>query len=58
MKKATDCGLAAIVLLMLFSLHNAMLTLWCTLGTLAVFAGVYALVYRATAGVYYKLVRW
>ena len=54
---AFDFGLMT-RLLMLFSLHNAMLTLWCTLGTLAVFAGVYALVYRATAGVYYKLVRW
>lgn len=54
---AFDFGLMT-RLLMLFSLHDAMLTLWCTLGTLAVFAGVYALVYRATAGVYYKLVRW
>ncbi|MET0017940.1 FtsX-like permease family protein [Oscillibacter sp.] len=44
-------------LLTLFSLHNGSLVLLCTGGTLAVFAVIYALVYRATARAYYKLVR-
>ncbi len=44
-------------LLTLFSLHNGSLALLCTAGTLAVFAVIYALVYRATARAYYKLVR-
>lgn len=44
-------------LLTLFSLHNGSLVLLCTAGTLAAFAVIYALVYRATAKAYYKLVR-
>ncbi len=43
-------------LLTLFSLHNGPLVLGCTAGTLAVFAVIYALVYRATAKAYYELV--
>ncbi|WP_312938492.1 FtsX-like permease family protein [Oscillibacter sp.] len=43
-------------LLTLFSLHNVPLVLGCTAGTLAVFAVIYALVYRATAKAYYELV--
>ncbi|BAK97730.1 putative bacitracin export permease protein [Oscillibacter valericigenes Sjm18-20] len=44
-------------LLTLFSLHNGPLVLLCTAGTLAAFTVIYALVYRATAKAYYKLVR-
>ena len=44
-------------LLTLFSLHNGSLVLLCTAGTLTVFAVIYALVYRATARAYYRLVR-
>lgn len=44
-------------LLTLFSLHNGSLVLVCTAGTLAAFTAIYALVYRATAKAYYKLVR-
>ncbi len=43
-------------LLTLFSLHNGPLVLGCTAGTLAVFAVIYALVYRVTAKAYYELV--
>ena len=43
-------------LLSLFGLVNTGLTLLCTLGTLAVFAIVYGLVYAFTARAYYKIV--
>lgn len=43
-------------LLTLFTLRNSALTLWCTLGTFAVFCAVYALVYRATARTYCRIV--
>lgn len=44
-------------LLTLFSLHDGSLTLLCTVGTLAAFGVIYALVYRVTARAYYKLVK-
>ncbi|MCI2059011.1 MAG: ABC transporter permease, partial [Oscillibacter sp.] len=44
-------------LLTLFGLYGTSITLWCTLGTFAVFALAYALVYRATARTYYKIIR-
>ncbi len=43
-------------LLTLFTLQNVALTLWCTLGTLGLFAVIYVLVYRLTARVYYHIV--
>lgn len=43
-------------LLTLFSLYKTSLTLWCTIGTFTVFALIYALVYCATAKVYYRIV--
>ena len=43
-------------LLTLFQLHNTMLTALCTLGTLAVFCAIYAIVYMLTARAYYKIV--
>jgi putative ABC transport system permease protein len=42
-------------LLSLFSLYDGGLTLRCTLGTFAAFAAVYALVYRATARTYCRI---
>lgn len=44
------------LMLQLFGLMNAQLTLWCTVGSFAGFAVIYALVYMRTAKVYYKLV--
>ena len=44
------------LMLQLFGLMNVQLTLWCTVGSFAVFAVIYALVYLRTARVYYKLV--
>ena len=43
-------------LLTLFALRNTTLTALCTLGTLAVFCMIYALVYMLTARAYYKIV--
>ena len=43
-------------LLTLFQLHNVALTTLCTLGTLAVFCAIYAVVYLLTAKAYYKIV--
>lgn len=43
-------------LLTLFALRNTTLTALCTLGTLAVFWLIYALVYMLTARAYYKIV--
>ena len=43
-------------LLTLFQLHNVALTTLCTLGTLAAFCLIYALVYMLTARAYYKIV--
>ena len=48
--------LAAHQLLTLFQLHNVALTTLCTLGTLAAFCLIYALVYMLTARAYYKIV--
>ncbi len=44
-------------MLYVFSLSNVGLFAACTLGTLAVFAAIYALVYGLTARAYYKIVR-
>ena len=46
-----------VLLLTLFSLYNVTLTALCTLGTLAVFCLIYAIVYALTARAYYKIVR-
>ena len=46
-----------IQMLTLFQLHNVALTALCTLGTLAVFCIIYAVVYTLTARAYYKIVR-
>ena len=43
-------------LLTLFALRNTTLTALCTLGTLAAFCLIYALVYMLTARAYYKIV--
>lgn len=43
-------------LLALFNLTNVSLFAWCTVGTMLVFAGFYAIVYALTAKVYYKIV--
>ena len=45
-----------VLLLSLFSLYNVTLTALCTLGTLAVFCLIYAIVYALTARAYYKIV--
>ena len=45
-----------VLLLSLFSLYNVALTALCTLGTLAVFCLIYAIVYALTARAYYKIV--
>lgn len=52
---AFDYGLM-LRLLTLFALRSTRLTLLCTLGTFAVFCGIYALVYRATARTYCRIV--
>jgi len=44
-------------ILVVFSLTNVKLFALCTLGTLACFGLLYALVYWATARTYYKIVR-
>lgn len=44
------------LMLQLFRLMNAQLAMWCTVGSFAGFAVIYALVYMRTAKVYYKLV--
>lgn len=44
------------LMLQLFGLMNAQLAMWCTVGSYAGFAVIYALVYMRTAKVYYKLV--
>ncbi len=46
-----------IQLLTLFSLNNVTLTALCTLGTLAAFCVIYAVVYGLTARAYYRIVR-
>lgn len=46
-----------ILLLRLFLVYNVRLTALCTLGTLGVFAVIYALVYSLTARTYYKIVQ-
>ncbi len=46
-----------VLLLSLFSLCNVKLTALCTLGTLAVFCLIYAIVYALTARAYYRIVR-
>ncbi len=46
-----------VLLLSLFSLYNVALTALCTLGTLAVFCLIYAMVYALTARAYYRIVR-
>lgn len=46
-----------VLLLSLFSLYNVALTALCTLGTLAVFCLIYAIVYALTARAYYRIVR-
>lgn len=46
-----------IQMLTLFQLRNTALTALCTLGTLAVFCIIYAVVYTLTARAYYKIVR-
>ena len=46
-----------VLLLTLFSLYNVKLTALCTLGTLAVFCLIYAVVYALTARAYYRIVR-
>ena len=53
---AFDYGLM-VRLLMLFSLYDASLTLWCTAGAFLTFAAVYALVYWTTAKLYYQIVQ-
>ena len=44
------------LMLQLFGLMNVQLALWCTVGSFAGFALIYALVYMRTAKVYYKIV--
>lgn len=44
------------MLLTLFQQYDAVRTMWCTLGTLGVFAVLYLIVYRVTARAYYKIV--
>ena len=44
-------------LLMIFGLNDTVLFILCTAGTLLLFSAAYALVYWATARVYYKIVR-
>ena len=44
------------MLLTLFQQYDAVRTMWCTLGTLGVFAALYLIVYRVTARAYYKIV--
>ena len=46
-----------ILLLRLFLVYNLKLTALCTVGTLGVFAVIYALVYSLTARTYYKIVQ-
>jgi putative ABC transport system permease protein len=43
-------------LLAIFNLTNVPLFFWCTMGTIAVFAAVYGIIYAVTAKVYYKIV--
>lgn len=43
-------------ILFVFGLTNVALFAWCTIGTIAVFAVIYAIVYAVTARVYYKIV--
>lgn len=43
-------------LLVLFNLTNTTLFIWCTVGTIVVFAAIYGIVYALTARVYYKIV--
>ena len=44
------------MLLTFFQQNNAMLTMWCTLGSFGAFAVLYLIVYRVTARAYYKIV--
>lgn len=44
------------LMLQLFGLMNVQLAMWCTVGSFAGFALIYALVYMRTAKVYYKIV--
>lgn len=44
-------------LLVLFNLTNISLFVYCTLGTVIIFAIIYAIVYLVTARVYYKIVK-
>jgi len=43
-------------LLALLNFTNVSLYLWCTIGTIIVFAIIYGVVYAMTAKVYYKIV--
>ena len=52
---AFDFGLVKLML-QLFGLMNVQLAMWCTVGSFAGFALIYALVYIRTAKVYYKIV--
>ncbi len=44
-------------LLLLFAMTNTQLFIHCTIGTVIIFGGIYALIYLWTAKVYYKLVQ-
>ena len=44
------------LLLTFFQQNDALLIMWCTLGTFGVFAVLYLIVYRMTARAYYKIV--
>jgi putative ABC transport system permease protein len=44
-------------LLLLFAMTNTQLFILCTIGTVIIFGGIYALIYLWTAKVYYKLVQ-
>ena len=44
------------LLLTFFQQNDALLTMWCTLGTFGAFAALYLIVYRVTARAYYKIV--
>ena len=44
------------LLMILFSMTNRSLAIWCTLGSFAAFALIYALVYALTARTYYRIV--
>lgn len=43
-------------LLQLFNLHNLTLVIWITVGAFALFGVIYGLIYKLTAGAYYRIV--